>query len=239
MATHYETLGVTQSASGAEIRKAYLRRARALHPDRQLDRNPVDSRKAERAMQQVNVAWNVLSDATKRSAYDARLRPGPVRAAASAATVRTTSQTVSQPRSGSLGQSGQNSKLRVQERDIDLEPGNGTVSVWASIPVLLVIGLLLGILLVTAFAGGGGSDNRPVVPRLQNTLQVNDCFALVGTQPRERSCEAGQADGLIVHIGPTPGNCPSGTMPIADPTSQLYLCWARLIPGTIVTVSPS
>lgn len=238
MATHYDTLGVTPSASTSEIRKAYLRRARALHPDRQLDRNPTDSRKAEQAMQQVNVAWNVLSDTKKKSAYDARLRP----TAAQASSPATSAGATSPPRVATRPAPHAGARTYVpppvEERDFDEDPGDGSVSVWASLPVLVVIGLLLGILIVTAFAGGGAPDNRPVVPRNSTSLQVNDCFALVGTQPRERSCEAGQADGVIVDIGPTPGHCPSGTLPIADPSSQLYLCWARLLPGSVVTISP-
>ncbi len=55
MGTHYDTLGVASSASSEEIRKAYLRRARALHPDRQHDRAPAEARRAERAMQQVKL----------------------------------------------------------------------------------------------------------------------------------------------------------------------------------------
>lgn len=73
MGTHYETLGVKRSASNAELRKAYLRRARALHPDRQVGRSAKEARKAEEAMQAVNVAWNVLSNATKKAEYDQSL----------------------------------------------------------------------------------------------------------------------------------------------------------------------
>ena len=75
MPTHYETLGVDSSATAAEIRKAYLRRARALHPDRQLGRSVKEAKAAEEAMQQVNLAWGVLSDPAKKSEYDKRAIP--------------------------------------------------------------------------------------------------------------------------------------------------------------------
>ena len=75
MSSHYDTLGVAQGATAKEIRKAYLRRARALHPDRQQGRSPADARRAEEAMQQVNVAWNVLSDTKKRADYDSQIGP--------------------------------------------------------------------------------------------------------------------------------------------------------------------
>ena len=75
MATHYETLGITPTSTTQEIRKAYLRRARALHPDRQQGKTEKEARRAEQAMQQVNVAWNVLSDPSKKAEYDSSLRP--------------------------------------------------------------------------------------------------------------------------------------------------------------------
>ncbi len=226
MATHYDTLGVSPTSTTPEIRKEYLRRARALHPDRQLGRSAVDARKAEQAMQQVNVAWNVLSDPKKKADYDSGMRPR-----SSHTSARTT-----QPRRPTSAQP-QSTKERdySQGRLIDEEPGDGSVSVWASIPVLLVLGLVLGILIVTAFADGEPADNRPVI---QNTteLDVGDCFLLVGNTPRERSCSSGNADGKVMEIGPDAGNCPQNTQSLRDPASDFFLCWARMIPGSTNTV---
>ena len=75
MATHYDTLGVRPDATAAEIRTAYLARARALHPDRHAGRAAPDVARSERAMQDVNAAWSVLGDVAARRAYDATLRP--------------------------------------------------------------------------------------------------------------------------------------------------------------------
>lgn len=65
MADHYETLGVDRSASADEIKKAYRRLAREHHPDR----NP-DDPKAEERFKEISQAYDVLSDADKRKAYD-------------------------------------------------------------------------------------------------------------------------------------------------------------------------
>ncbi|CAM5449788.1 Chaperone protein DnaJ OS=Stutzerimonas stutzeri OX=316 GN=dnaJ PE=3 SV=1 [Stutzerimonas stutzeri] len=60
----YEVLGVERGASEAELKKAYRRLAMKHHPDR----NPGD-KAAEEAFE-ANEAYEVLSDASKRAAYD-------------------------------------------------------------------------------------------------------------------------------------------------------------------------
>jgi DnaJ-class molecular chaperone len=61
----YETLGVSRNASEKEIRSAYRKLARKLHPDV----NPGD-KAAEARFKEVNAAHDVLSDADKRKKYD-------------------------------------------------------------------------------------------------------------------------------------------------------------------------
>lgn len=233
MATHYDTLGIEPTSTTQEIRKAYLRRARALHPDRQLGKTETEARRAEQAMQQVNVAWNVLSDPGKKADYDTSLSPK----AASQATRPTT--TVSPPhsrRSTDTPRPSQNQSGGSSGRSIDDEDGDGSVSIWASIPVLLVLGLLLGLLIVTAFADGEPADNRPVI-QSSTELDVGDCFTLVANSPRERSCSSGSADGQVIQIGPDAGNCPENTQSLRDPSSDFFLCWARMMPGSTNTVA--
>jgi len=62
---YYKTLGVDRKASPADIKKAYRKLARELHPDR----NPGD-KTAERRFKDVNEANEVLSDPQKRGQYD-------------------------------------------------------------------------------------------------------------------------------------------------------------------------
>ena len=62
---YYKVLGVSKTASAAQIKKAYRALARKLHPDA----NPGDT-KAEEQFKEVSEANDVLSDADKRKEYD-------------------------------------------------------------------------------------------------------------------------------------------------------------------------
>ncbi|HKG49999.1 MAG TPA: molecular chaperone DnaJ [Actinomycetales bacterium] len=64
MSDHYETLGVSRDATPEEIKKAYRKMARQLHPDV----NP--GREAEERFKAVSHAYDVLSDPSKRAVYD-------------------------------------------------------------------------------------------------------------------------------------------------------------------------
>ena len=62
---YYEILGVQKDASEADLKKAYRRLAMKYHPDR----NPGNT-EAETSFKEAKEAYEVLSDAQKRAAYD-------------------------------------------------------------------------------------------------------------------------------------------------------------------------
>jgi len=62
---YYEVLGVTRSASEEELKKAYRTQAKKYHPD--LNK---DDKASEAKFKEVSEAFEVLSDAQKRAAYD-------------------------------------------------------------------------------------------------------------------------------------------------------------------------
>lgn len=65
MADPYSTLGVAKNADEAEIKSAYRKLAKQLHPDKNKD-NP----KASEKFSDVTKAYDLLSDKTKRAQFD-------------------------------------------------------------------------------------------------------------------------------------------------------------------------
>ncbi|GAB4539301.1 MAG: J domain-containing protein [Pleurocapsa sp.] len=68
---YYEILGVNANASSEEIKKAYRTLARRYHPDR----NP-GNKAAEEKFKDINEAYEILSDQTRRVQYDQARRKG-------------------------------------------------------------------------------------------------------------------------------------------------------------------
>lgn len=66
---YYEILGVSREVSVTEIKKAFRRKARELHPD--VNKAP----DAEERFKELNEAYDVLSDPKKKSLYDRYARP--------------------------------------------------------------------------------------------------------------------------------------------------------------------
>src|SRR2546429_5344068 len=62
---YYEVLGVSRTASAEELKRAYRKLALQFHPDR----NP-NAPQAESRFKEVNEAYEVLSDQSKRQRYD-------------------------------------------------------------------------------------------------------------------------------------------------------------------------
>lgn len=69
---YYQTLGVPETASQDEIKKAYRRLAKQYHPDANQD----NAQAADR-FKEVGEAYSVLSDAEKRKQYDQMRKLGP------------------------------------------------------------------------------------------------------------------------------------------------------------------
>lgn len=66
MVDYYKTLGVPKTASQEDIKKAYRKLALKWHPDK----NPDNKEEAEQKFKELAEAYEVLSDKSKRDAYD-------------------------------------------------------------------------------------------------------------------------------------------------------------------------
>ena len=125
---HYRTLGVPVGASDEQIRAAYRGLARHLHPDVAAD--TAGRRRAESAMAEVNEAWMVLGDRYRRAAYDLVRRPAEPVASPSP---------VDEAVHGRQGDSFQ---------AVPVPAAVGCLLQFG--PVVLIVGLLVGILVATA-----------------------------------------------------------------------------------------
>jgi DnaJ-class molecular chaperone len=76
--TYYDILGLRASASSDEIKRAYRKKAMESHPDV----NP--SPKAAEVFVEINEAYAILSDQSKRQVYNQKLRDQSARAAGNA-----------------------------------------------------------------------------------------------------------------------------------------------------------
>lgn len=74
MDTHYEVLGVSRTATAAQIKRAYYSKARAYHPDGHSGSTREVLKEAERSMAALNAAWHVLRRVRSRDLYDRSLQ---------------------------------------------------------------------------------------------------------------------------------------------------------------------
>ena len=127
--THYDTLGVAPGASPAQLRRAYLERARLLHPDRYVDASTGDRAAAQRRMQEVNEAWRVLGNPLRRRRYDHELTSAPA------------------PRAGAYRPTAEPEYHLVED-----EPVDGPVQLIRGLPWVLILIVLGAIFVFTAYA---------------------------------------------------------------------------------------
>jgi hypothetical protein len=160
-------------------------------------------------MAAINEAWRVLGDPARRASYDASLsvaRPAPV---------------VPAPAGTGPGVAGS---------ELDGEPEGR--SFWAvALPWILVLVVLGGIFLFTAYARRGGSPDSPgstvPVSPVDGVVEVGSCVVLdSGARTFEVSC-AGPHTGIVSAVVPSGAPCPLQTEGFFSADGTRLVCITR------------
>ncbi len=190
MTSHHDTLGVSESASADEIRRAYLAKARELHPDRHTRSTEARRRRAERDMQQINEAFSALTNTQAQPATGA------------------TSRSEATPGGGP--------EPDWPEDEPDRFESAPMFHMMRSLPLLLVLGTLGALFVFTAFASGNRLDDE----RRVEVIAPGDCVTTGGSTMTWVPCDgsttgivqaivAAEVD-CIARNGTTPMPMPDG-----------------------------
>jgi hypothetical protein len=189
VASHYDVLGVSSSASIEDLRRAYLDLARTLHPDRTLGASAAEAELASRRMQEVNEAWRVLKEPASRAAYD---------------------RAITAKRRQSRSSTPRHAAPEPVDDDLDIpftsapaRPGDIGVAVVRALPWLTVTAILVIIFVFTAFAGKHGTKT---VEDLVGKCVSSGDVATVNAVP----CQ-GPNDGKVVLVVDRASLCPEGS----------------------------
>lgn len=202
--SHYEILGVAATASADDIRAAFRRRAREVHPDRQLAAGASvtsedgGSGHADHAMQQLNEAWRVLGDPEQRRAYDQSMVVGPR----------------VHPRPG---------RPAVDPDDVAYfhplaEPGDIVVSVARGLPWFVALAVLIAIFVFTAFAGGAEQDKASASDLVGECVRLERGGVVLSVPCDEPN--SGRVDLVAVRSS----LCPEGSSSVRLPSQGSWLC---------------
>ncbi|MDG2114503.1 MAG: DnaJ domain-containing protein [Actinomycetota bacterium] len=161
---HYAVLGVASDADLATIRRAWVRAARASHPDHQADAADQVRLDADERIRAVNEAWRVLGDTKLRRDHDRQLRRARPKPA------------VAHP----VSDDGAHFDERL-EFDIDTDGGRapgfevrsaGWATVLRTLPWVVVGALGIGIFVFTAFASSSRTQNEVASPTAPECVRI-------------------------------------------------------------------
>ncbi len=199
-------LGVEPIAGREELRRAYVARAMAFHPDRVPPGDEAATANAEHRMTELNAAWEVLRDDDRRAEYDREvLGLGRERATAR----------------GGEPASEWTPTAAIGDR-IDEQRSGGP---WWWLGPALVLALILVGAAVVAVLQAAQQPDPEVELRTGELFEPGMCIAVrPGPIVEEVPCGAA-ATGRIVEVRPFPRPCADGMLEaIVLPAEALTLC---------------
>jgi hypothetical protein len=192
----YEVLGVSTSAGGDEVRRAYLDRAREAHPDRHIDASGAHRADVERRMREVNEAWRVLGNPRRRRRYDLERAPERMFVSRSDGTMP--------------------SDVLLSVDEID-----GTARLIRGLPWMILVFVLFAIFVFTAYAATGGGKTTPIPSNnLARCVEVG-----AGPTVASAACGAPGARLVVAQVD-TNQPCPVGSERLQPATGPVVYCLA-------------
>lgn len=214
-------LNVTPDATASEIRVAYRALAQRHHPDK----HPEGARRRAAAehMSQINAAWAVLGNESKRRAYD-RTRSTESHVQASAAKSQPSAFVpVDDDVVINFGHDFDSSV------DIfsDAERVRMPIAMAGFIPAIALALALLAIFIFTAYAGGPSQQNTPEHPN-ENMVAIRDlrgqCIQQSNGFILVVNCALTPNEGRIVAQASLGAPCPAGTQGWIVRQQQVQAC---------------
>lgn len=192
---HYRRLGVAPSASTEEIRVAYRALANKFHPDRAMAGSPAELLLAERRMREINESWSVLHDPLSRRRYDD-------------ARVRERREAGRPPGGGPTARPAPLAERPRPQGDdlVEVAPTGISAGLARHLPWVLLVVLLVGIFVVTAYAGG--DEPAPEAPTVARQGSCIDVYP--GPSTTIVACD-GPHELVVVQRVVSGEPCPAGT----------------------------
>jgi hypothetical protein len=195
--SHYEVLGVSSSAGPKELRRAYLERARELHPDRYVDASGTQRADVERGMREVNEAWRILGDAKLKRRYD-------IEQGGRAARLLVEERRFSTRTDGTMPE--------------EIDVVDNTTRLVRGLPWIVLLVVLFGIFVFTAYAVTGGTGAPAPGSNARRCVTVGD-----GPSVAVAPCSATGARLVIAQVD-TSQPCPAGSEHLQPATGGTAYC---------------
>jgi DnaJ-domain-containing protein 1 len=201
--TVYEILGVSRTAQQATIRKAYVAKARKLHPDNFRSSAPHELKRSEELMRELNNAWTTVSDPKLRKEYDRKL----VQKQKASVKKNFSPSASSYPQDSGIKKTNPSSKYATYD-DMKL---NGFARVVRPFPLSILLLSVLAVVLV--FALVGGSDSDPPTKAKPSPTGIPLICIDITPETVQVPCAPGGYEAVVWEIVGPKESCPDTLLP--------------------------